>query len=157
MVSQKRRTLLKATISTGLVCVAASAGLLSAEVVVATWPEKAFNSKNVNNAVSSLLGSAAMVSSDLIKIVSPSIAESGAEVGVAVSTTLLKVDSINIFIGKNPTPLAVNFNMDFGSINYVRTRVKIAKSCDIHAVVRSEGKLFTIKRSVKVTLGGCGG
>jgi len=36
-------------------------------------------------------------------------------------------------------------------------RIKMAKTADIVAIVKSNGKLYTAKKGVKVTLGGCGG
>ena len=157
MTDIKRRTLLKGTLGAGLAGVAAGAGLLSPQAVFAAWPKAAFDSKNINGAVKGLMGSAKMTNSGAIKIKAPPIAENGAEVGVTISSSLPKVDSISILVEKNGQPLAANFGMGSNTNPFIRTRIKIAKTSNVHAVVRSGGKLFTAKREVKVTIGGCGG
>ncbi|MCB1874458.1 MAG: thiosulfate oxidation carrier protein SoxY, partial [Chromatiales bacterium] len=37
------------------------------------------------------------------------------------------------------------------------TRIKMGKTGDVVAVVKSGGKLYSARKSVKVTIGGCGG
>lgn len=153
----KRRTLLKGSLGAGVAAVAAGAGLLSPQAVFAAWPKKAFEAKKVDDAVKSLLGSSSMANSGAIKITAPPIAENGAEVGITVQSSLAGVDSMSILVEKNGQPLAASFNMASNTEAFVRTRVKIAKTSNVHAVVRSKGKLYTAKREVKVTIGGCGG
>ncbi len=153
----KRRTLLKGSLGAGLAGIAAGAGLLSPQAVFAKWNKKAFTSKKVDDAVKKLLGSSSMANSGAIKITAPPIAENGAEVGITVQSSLPKVDSMSILVEKNGQPLAANFSMASNTNAFIRTRIKIGKTSNVHAVVRSDGKLFTAKREVKVTIGGCGG
>lgn len=153
----ERRTLLKGSLGASLAGIAAAAGLLSPQAVFAAWPKSAFSSRQVDDAVKQLMGNSSMTNSNSIKITAPPIAENGAEVGIAVESSLPKVDSINILVEKNGQPLAANFTMASNTNAFVRTRVKIAKTSNVHAVLRSNGKLFTAKREVKVTIGGCGG
>lgn len=157
MTDMKRRTLLKGTLGAAAVGIAAGAGLLSPSAVFAAWPKGAFNAKSVDGAVKDLYKGASMANSGSIKIKAPPIAENGAEVGITVSSALPKTDALSILIEKNAQPLAANFNLPAGTEAFVRTRVKIAKTSNVHAVVRSNGKLFVAKREVKVTIGGCGG
>lgn len=156
MTDIKRRTVLKGTLGVGVLGVAASAGLLSAQNVFAAWPKAAFSAKKIDAAVKAAMGSASMTNSNKIKIKAPPIAENGAEVGITVSSTLPSVDSMSILVKKNASPMAGNFVLK-GADPFIRTRIKIAKTSDVIAVVRSGGKLFTTKREVKVTIGGCGG
>ena len=44
-----------------------------------------------------------------------------------------------------------------GAHGYASTRIKMGKSGDVIAVVKADGKLYTAKKGVKVTIGGCGG
>ncbi len=157
MTNTKRRTLLKGTLGASLAGIATAAGLLSPQALMAAWPKSAFSAKKLNSAVSGLFGSSTMADSKSIKITAPPIAENGAEVGVTVSSSLSNVDSMSILIKKNSSPLAASFGLGAGTDPFIRTRVKIAKTSDVIAVVRSGGKLFTTKREVKVTIGGCGG
>lgn len=154
----KRRTLLKGTLGASLTGVAVSAGLLVPQAVLAgEWPKKAFSAKKIDAAVKGLFKDSSMSNSKAIKITAPPIAENGAEVGVTVSSSLSNVDSMSILVKKNNSPLAASFGLGAGTDPFVRTRIKIAKTSDVVAVVRSGGKLFTAKREVKVTIGGCGG
>ena len=152
----KRRSILKGTLAAGLSGVAASAGLLTPQVILAAWPKAAFEAKGVDNATNALFGSTALTDSGDITIKSPPIAENGAVVNIAV-TSKLPAESISIFVEKNAQPLATSFNMSNSTASFLKTRVKVAKSSKLIAVVKSGGKLYTTSREVKVTLGGCGG
>jgi sulfur-oxidizing protein SoxY len=44
-----------------------------------------------------------------------------------------------------------------GAVADVSTRIKMGKTSDVLAVVKSGGKLVSARKSVKVTIGGCGG
>jgi sulfur-oxidizing protein SoxY len=92
-----------------------------------------------------------------INIKAPDIAENGAVVPVTVSTTLPDVESIAIIAANNPVPLIANFNLMDGAEGFVSSRIKMGKSGDVIAVVKSGGKLYRTGKEVKVTIGGCGG
>jgi len=153
----KRRTLLKGSLSAGVAGVAAAAGLLTPQLVMAAWPKAAFEAKGVDNAVNSLLGSSSLTASSDISIKAPPIAENGAVVNIAVSTKLKNVASISILVEKNAQPLTSSFNLASVTEPFVKTRVKVAKTSSVIAVVKSGGKLYSAGREVKVTIGGCGG
>ena len=152
----KRRTFLKGTVASGMLGVAASAGLLSPRMVLAAWPESAFAAKNVDDALKALYNSAGAADSSDINIKAPDIAENGAVVPVTVSTGMA-AESITILIKENPQPLGCSFALSGGAEGYVSTRVKMGKTSDLVAVVKSGGKLHSAKKTVKVTIGGCGG
>lgn len=152
----KRRTFLKGTVASGMLGVAASAGLLAPRMVMAAWPESAFGAKNIDDGLNALLGSSSLSASDDIKIKAPDIAENGAVVPITVSTGMA-AESISILIAKNPSPLACSYALGAGTIGFVSTRVKMGKTSDLIAVVKSGGKLYSAKKTVKVTIGGCGG
>ena len=153
----KRRTLLKGSLGACAACVAAAAGLLTPQLVMAAWPKAAFEAKGVDNAVKALLGSSNLANSADISIKAPPIAENGAVVNVAVTCKLKNVDSISIFVEKNASPLTSSFNLSAVTEPFIKTRVKVAKTSSIVAVAKSGGKLYSAAREVKVTIGGCGG
>ncbi len=152
----KRRTFLKGTVASGVIGVAASAGLLTPRMVLAAWPKSAFAADTVDGAVDALLGSTDLADSGDITIKAPDIAENGAVVPITVSTGL-PAESISVFIEKNPSPLACSFALGSGTLGFVSTRVKMGKTSDLIAVVKSDGKLLSARKTVKVTIGGCGG
>ena len=157
MINEHRRTLLKGGLATGVAAVAASAGLLTPQIVMASWPKAAFDAKKVDAATSGLLGSSDLNASKDVTVKAPAIAENGAVVNVAVTTKLANVDNITLLVEKNAQPLAASFNLPAGTAPFVKTRLKVAKTSSIIAVVRSGGKLYSAGREVKVTIGGCGG
>jgi sulfur-oxidizing protein SoxY len=153
----QRRSFLKGTLAGSAVAVAVGAGLLSPRTVLAAWPKAAFEAKNVEDAMNKLFGSAENTPSGDIKIKAPDIAENGAVVPVSVSTSLGNVDSIAVIAEKNGTPLASNFKLGANAIPNVSTRIKMGKTSDVIAVVKANGKAYSARKNVKVTIGGCGG
>jgi sulfur-oxidizing protein SoxY len=153
----QRRSFLKGTLAGSAVAVAVGAGLLSPRSVLAAWPKAAFEAKNVEDAMNKLFGSAKNTPSGDIKIKAPDIAENGAVVPVSVNTSLGNVDSIAVIAEKNGTPLASNFKLGANAIPNVSTRIKMGKTSDVIAVVKANGKAYSARKNVKVTIGGCGG
>ena len=152
----KRRTFLKGTVASGMLGVAASAGLLAPRMVLAAWPKAAFDAKSIDGGLNALYGSASHAESGDIKIKAPDIAENGAVVPITVSTGMA-AESISVLIAKNPVPVACSFELGSSTQGFVSTRVKMGKTSDLIAIVKSGGKLHSAKKTVKVTIGGCGG
>ncbi len=152
-----RRIILKATMAAGTLAVAAGANLLTPSTVFAAWPAKAFKAKKIDVAMDALTGKGRPVASADIKVEAPDIAENGAVVSVKVKTTLPKVESISIYVPVNAFPLSASYILSNQMETSITGRIKMAKTADIVAIVKSNGKLYTAKKGVKVTLGGCGG
>lgn len=153
----QRRILLKGTLATSVLGVAAGAGLLTPGSVLAAWPKEAFAAKEIPTALNALLGADSAEESGKIKIKAPDIAENGAVVPVTVSSDLSNIESISIMAVNNPVPLIASFNLTADSVGFVSTRIKMGKSGDVVAVVKAGGKLYRAAKEVKVTIGGCGG
>ncbi|MCB1787692.1 MAG: thiosulfate oxidation carrier protein SoxY [Chromatiaceae bacterium] len=153
----KRRVFLKGSLAAGTVGVAVGAGLLAPQAVVAAWNEKAFQAKSVDEALTDALGAASNTASDAIKIKAPDIAENGAVVPVSVAADMDGVESIALLAEGNNTPLVATFMLGAGAVPDVSTRIKMGKTSDVIAVVKAGGKLHSARKSVKVTIGGCGG
>ncbi|MEE8379376.1 MAG: thiosulfate oxidation carrier protein SoxY [Gammaproteobacteria bacterium] len=152
----KRRTFLKGTVASGMLGVAASAGLLMPKMVLAAWPKAAFDAKKDDDALNALYGSASTAASGDIKIKAPDIAENGAVVPISISTGM-KASSIAVLIKENPSPLTCSYELGGDTVGFISCRVKMGKTSDLIAVVKSGGKLYSAKRKIKVTIGGCGG
>ncbi len=152
--SMKRRTFLKGTLASGAIGIAVSAGLLIPRSVLAEWPKQAFEAKTMSEALNNLLGSDSVEESGDITIKAPDIAENGAVVPVTV-TTKLSAGSISIIAEKNPIPLVASYNLSNTTEGYVATRIKMGTTSNVIAVVKSDGKLYSAKKEVKVTVGGC--
>ena len=153
----KRRVFLKGSLAAGTQSVAAGAGLLTPQAVNAAWNEKAFHAESIDGALTEAMGSASNTASDAIKIKAPDIAENGAVVPVSISSDMSGVESIALLAAGNNTPLVATFTLGEGAVANVSTRIKMAKTGDVVAVVKAGGTLHSARKSVKVTIGGCGG
>jgi sulfur-oxidizing protein SoxY len=153
----KRRIFLKGSLAASALGVAAGAGLLRPQAVMAAWSEAAFAAKEVPGALSALMGSDTTEANDSINIKAPDIAENGAVVPITISTDMADIESIALIAEKNPSPLVASFDLGPGAKGFVSTRIKMGKTGDVVAVVKSGGKLYSNRKGVKVTIGGCGG
>ena len=78
-------------------------------------------------------------------------------VPIAVTSTLPNVTGIAILVLENPFTLAAAYKIPEGTQASVASRLKMAKTSKVVAVVESGGKLYSATKEVKVTVGGCGG
>jgi len=152
-----RRSLLKLAGGFSALAAAGALGLLrSAETwAAAAWNKSGFESKAISDALKSLGATAAQESRD-IAITAPDIAENGAVVPVAVTSKIAGTQQISIVAEKNPFPLAATFDVANGGEGYVSTRIKMGQTSEVWAVVKADGKFYTAKKEVKITVGGCG-
>ena len=147
---QNRRAFLK------LLSLMTAAGMLPRLAHAETWNQAAFAAKSVEEVVK-LLGGSAPQESDQVILNGPEIAENGAVVPLEISSKLPGTESIAILIEKNPNTLAATFNIPPGTLPDVQTRVKMNETCNVYALVKSQGKFYYAAKEIKVTLGGCGG
>ena len=64
--------------------------------------------------------------------------------------------TIAIIATKNPVPLVATFVCSPRTRAFVATRIKLAESCDVIAVVETDDGCFRARKAVEVTIGGCG-
>ena len=122
----------------------------------AARPKAAFGAEKYDDVMNTLYNSTTTDSSH-VSIKAPDIAENGAVVPITVKTDLANAESVSIIVPNNPNPLAASFELTPSSGGLVSTRIKMAKTSDVHAVVKAGGKLYSASKEVKVTIGGCGG
>lgn len=120
-----------------------------------TGLDAAFQARNLDDTFKSLGGTPEP--STAIQLTTPDIAENGAVVPVSVTSSLPKTEQIMVLVEKNPNPLAASFTFPEGTEPSISTRVKVGQTCNVYAVVKADGKLYSAFRETKVTLGGCGG
>ncbi len=131
--------------------------LLSPITSWAAWASDAFNATSPDDAYKNLFGSTDTVDSDEVKLKVPKIAENGGAVPVSVKTDLKDVESITIFVKDNPQPLTATFQISAKTIPDISTRIRLAQTSTVTAVIKAGGKLYSKSQEVKVTIGGCGG
>ena len=128
-----------------------------ADLGAQAWNRAAFDTHSVADAMHALGILDAKQSKDIAFVQTPEIAENGAVVPIGISSNIPKTESIAIVIDKNPNPLAAVFDVPAGTEPAISTRVKMAQTANIYAVVRADGKYYVATKEIKVTLGGCGG
>ena len=149
-----RRDLL--THSSKLAALMASAGLLP-QRAHAAYNAAAFEVKTMVE-LAKLLGGSAPTESKDVTVTGPDIAENGAVVPMAVSTTLPGVKRLLLLVEKNPSVLSAMFHVSDSVDANFSTRVKMGQSSNVYAVaMMGDGKFLFAQKEVKVTLGGCGG
>jgi sulfur-oxidizing protein SoxY len=120
------------------------------------YPEDAFKQKSAPDAIKALYGRD-HEASDKVKLDAPEIAENGGVVPISVTTSLPDVTTISFVVSENPFALAATYHIPEGTVPAVANRLKMAKTCNVIALVESGGKLYSATKEVKVTVGGCGG
>ncbi|MDB9751900.1 thiosulfate oxidation carrier protein SoxY [Gammaproteobacteria bacterium] len=131
-------------------------GLLKPISVLAKWNKAAFSSVDFDEAIVAYFPGQEIDESEQINIGVHSIVENGAVVPVKVKTDLPNIESITIFVEKNPNPLIASFNFTTNCVGFISTRIKMQNSSNIIAVVKSEGALFSTRKFIEVHEGGCG-
>lgn len=152
----QRRKVLSGTVAIAAFGSGSLLQLLAVRSARADWPSEAFESADAKQALELLLEKTPLDSSE-IEIRAPEIAENGAVVPVRVSTTLNKTRSIAIVIPNNPTPLIANYELSTSALPEIATRVKMAEDSEIVAIVSTDSGVYTSKKAVAVSVGGCGG
>ncbi|MBV2360339.1 thiosulfate oxidation carrier protein SoxY [Thalassococcus sp. CAU 1522] len=92
-----------------------------------------------------------------VELTAPEIAENGNTVPIAVAAE--GASAIMVLAAGNPTPPVATFN--FGPLaasQSASTRIRLAGTQDIIAVAKlADGSFARTSKTVKVTIGGCGG
>lgn len=152
-----RRFFIKKSLSFIAYASTAGSALLKTGLSFAAWPAQNFAAQQYKQTKAALFAGQEIKTSSKIKLKLPRIAENGAVVPITVDSSLKNVTAIYILVEKNPVPLAAEFTLFPGTDAFVAGRIKMAETCDVVAVVNSGGQLYSAKKSVKVTIGGCGG
>jgi sulfur-oxidizing protein SoxY len=157
-----RRAFLQASASGTALLLVTATGLMPRLAAAATNPlaagdtRKAFEVTTFDEVLKELGGSSAAQSSDIM-LQAPPIAENGAVVPLVITSKLPNTKMIAIISEKNPHALTAVFHFPEGTEPYIMTRVKIAETSNVRALVQTDKGFFYTEQLVKVTLGGCGG
>ena len=158
--SATRRLVLQGTLKAAGALALVGFGALAVRPALAAandkYPEEAFKQKADKDAIQALYGRTAETS-DKVKLDAPEIAENGAVVPIAVTTTLENVTSISFLVSGNPNALAASYVIPEGTLPAVSNRLKMQQTSNVIAIVEAGGKLYSATKEVKVTVGGCGG
>ncbi|MGE0387103.1 MAG: thiosulfate oxidation carrier protein SoxY [Gammaproteobacteria bacterium] len=135
--------------------IAAAAGMLARPARADTDPRAGFAAGDLPAALAALFGSRAILASDAVRIAMVDIAEDGAIVPIEIEADLPRAERIAILCGVNPVPLIGLFELDQALAPYLSTRIKLAGSGEVMAVVDTGDALLAGRRTVRVMLDGC--
>ena len=148
-----RRQALKAGVGLGLFGLLGTLGLLP-QSAWAGVDRKVFEAKSLKEAFQAM-GGLAPADSNLVILDVPETAENGAMVPVIVESKFPRTEQISILVEKNPTALVENLTIAEGTEGYISTRIKMAQTSTVIALVKADGKFYKAVKEVKVTAGGC--
>ncbi|MFA7665128.1 MAG: thiosulfate oxidation carrier protein SoxY [Burkholderiaceae bacterium] len=155
--NESRRTTLQVAGGAGLYAALVSIGMLRPGTASAqAFDRAAFQAKGFADALAAL-GASGVGESGQITIVSPDIAENGAVVPVGIRSGLPNTQTMALLVEQNPNALAASYEILDGALPEVTMRIKMGQSSDVLALVKADGKFYTARKEIKVTLGGCGG
>ena len=147
----RRETLKQTAVLAGLL---ATAGF--PQFAHASYNRTAFDSKSVQEA-SRAAGAKSMTESKELTLTALDVAEDGAAVPLAVSTSLSNVRQLLLLVEKNPSVLVALFHVSDAIDANFAIRAKMGQTSDVYAVaIMNDGRALWAKKEVKVTLGGCG-
>lgn len=151
----QRRAWLKA----GLALAVMPVWLLARKVEAATWFAQAFEAKQTTQVMAVLKATAVPVSADL-QIDAPQKAENGAVVQVELTSKLAagNVSSLRLLADANPTPLIASFELGKQVLPRLVTRIKLAQSGEVIALLQQANSQFQQQRRQVIVLeDGCAG
>ena len=92
-----------------------------------------------------------------VSLDAPEIAENGNTVPISVNAP--GAVAIAVFAAGNPVPAVATFNFGpLAAAQSASTRIRLAKTQDVIAVAKmADGSFVQTSKTVKVTIGGCGG
>jgi sulfur-oxidizing protein SoxY len=152
----KRRLFLQGSLAASAMGVLATTGLLIPSSAMAAWPKEAFQAKELSEAMQKLLGTDTTAQDQKkVWIDADDAAEDGAQVRLEVHADLPDIDSISIFAVNNPIPLIATFKLEPGTKGFIATKIKMAESGEVVAVVKAGETLLSARKHIKVTAGGC--
>ena len=138
----------------GAIAVAAIPSSLSAEDFRASKP-KAWTATKVDDAVKEIFGTTTTTQGG-ITLTAPDIAENGAVIPISFKTDL-KASKTAVFQDANPESAVAVFTTTPDMVLDYAFRIKMAKTGTVTVIADVGGKLHSVSKEIKVTIGGCGG
>jgi sulfur-oxidizing protein SoxY len=148
-----RRKFLK----TSLVCGAAGLALLDSSLAKAESLAADFAPSSFDATMKQLLKGKPIVETDKIDLNIPEIAENGALVPVTVTSSLKDIKNLVLVVEQNPVPLAIEAMLMPELEPFLSARLKLASTSFVFAIAETDKVCYSVKKKVKVTIGGCGG
>lgn len=157
--TQTRRQFIKKSLTLGGAYITSSLVMLKPLLAQSKtiWPISKFAHLTYQTALKRITGDQPLIPSKDITLTIPRIAENGALIPFTVSSTLEMAESVFILVKKNPVPLIARFTLSPQVNTQLSARLKMAETSEVVSIVLANGHYYYTDKTVKVTLGGCGG
>jgi sulfur-oxidizing protein SoxY len=132
----------------------AACGLLTVRGARAADDELVFAAASMREALEAL--GSVPTSDAQIALTAPDRAENGAIVPITVESHLPGTQAIFIVVEATPPAWVLGFRGPAAPDAWVSTRIKMAESSKVYAIVRADGRLYAVSRDTQVTVDGCG-
>jgi sulfur-oxidizing protein SoxY len=131
-------------------------GGVAAQTAKAAFSKQVLEASSMNTAISVALGGDSFIDSTSVAVTAPDQAETGDVVPISIVAHLASIESISLIADKNPVPMVASFRLAPEVDGFVATRIKLAGSCNVVALIKSNGRLYRASKAVNVVIGGCG-
>ena len=121
-----------------------------------SWQQSWFENGKTVKETFAALGVGEPIVDQRVVIQAPDTAENGAYVGIGIESSIPNVDAVAVLVEKNPGVLAGYFEIKKSEKLKLGTKIKMAETSDLVALVKARDKYFMNTRNIKVVLGGCG-
>ena len=120
------------------------------------WQQSWFENGRTVTETFAALGVEKPVVDHRVVLQAPDTAENGAYVGIGIESSIPNIDAVAFLVDKNPSVLAGYFEIKKLEKLKLGTKIKMAETSDLVALVKAGDQYFMNTRHVKVVLGGCG-
>jgi sulfur-oxidizing protein SoxY len=131
--------------------------LLQNRMAHALWPASHFMSGPLEQTLRQIQNGKAIVETNKIELNIPEIAENGALVPITVTSSLTDIKTLSIIVEQNPVPLILQAQLSPNLMPFLSARLKVASSSFVFVIAEADKVCYSVKKKVKVTIGGCGG
>ena len=121
-----------------------------------SWQQSWFENGKTIKETFAALGVGEPIVDQRVLIQAPDTAENGAYVGIGIESSIPSIDAVAFLVEKNPGVLAGYFEIKKSEKLKLGTKIKMAETSDLVAVVKAGDKYFMNTKNIKVVLGGCG-
>ena len=154
--SVSRRTFVRAAVGGVVFSTSFGSSLLTPRRATAALPPQTFFAPSPTDAIGAVLGTDQAPLDAAVELEIPSMVEVADMVPLTVRTTLDNVESVTIVADDNPNPIIAHYRLTPPLWPDIATRVRLAKSGNVHALVRAGGTVHRATKHVEISISGCG-
>lgn len=155
MTISNRRAFIKKTTALAGYPALSAVGFLNSEAIFAEPNNGHAEVLPMNVALKGLLKGKPIVDSNKIRLKIASSADNKNPVPITVESDLQDIKSISILVERNPAPLVATFEISPALELFIATRIKLAHTSFVFALLESDKVFYGAKQKVTVSESGC--